>query len=244
MAKPLTTLYLHFSPDFPATIAGELIPLDSNQKGTGDSFFILGKVPYADIQFLPPEDKEIKKHFLAISRIHCTIRYDKKYKLWGILDGGVYLPEGDTSPGEDVVSPSKNGVYVNGQRITVNDWHSIHPGDRIHFGNDKKIVVYNSPSPTLDESIWEPENWVCRGSQEISTTPVHGAADLIKHTKENASPAPDNPWGLLGKVFDWLVAPGRTRTENTLKMLVLGFGIAVLTSDKVNFLINWIFNRE
>lgn len=244
MAKPLTILYLHFSPDFPATIAGELIALDSNKKGSGDSFFILGKVPYADIQFLPPEDKEIKKHYQAISRIHCTLRYDKKYRMWSILDGGVYLQEGETHPGEEVVTPSKNGVYVNGERIRVNDWHSIEPGDRIHFGNDKKIVVYNSPNPTLDESVWEPDNWICRGTHEVSDEPVYAAEQLVKHTRENANPQPDNPWGLLGQVFTWIVTPGKSTVENLLKFFVLGFGIAVMLSDEAKLIFNWLFRHN
>jgi pSer/pThr/pTyr-binding forkhead associated (FHA) protein len=251
MARPLpnTVIWLQFSPDFPATIAGELIELDSNKKGDAksDSFYILGKVPYADIQFLPPEGTEIRKHFQAISRIQCTLRYDKKYKLWGILDGGVYLSEKDTQSGDEDVVKSKNGVYVNGLRIRANDWHTIQPGDRVHFGNDKKIVVYNSPNPTLDEYIWLPENWICRGTEEVSSTPIEAAEQLIEHTKNNANPSPTpstTPWGLLGKIFDWFVTPSKSRETQFIKISLVGFAIAFLLSDEFQHLLSWFFHKN
>ena len=246
-------LYLHFYPKFPALdpkgepIGGQLIELDPHKKGgkREDSFWLLGKTNYCDIRFLPPKDPTLKVHYGSISRIHLTVKFEVKTKIWAVLDGGVYLNEGDTNPGEETITPSLNGVWISGDRIRVYDWCAIGAGDRIHFGNDKRIVIYTSPDPTLNDEIWNDENWIYnRGEKQGIEQAANDANKLLKHAQENATPQKSNDslWSVLGKIFDWLSSPSKTKWEQFMKLTVAGSGIALALSTEFRVIIENIFD--
>jgi hypothetical protein len=244
MAK--SSIYLHFSPEFPADLANALIELDPAEKGTikTDSYWTFGTLPTNDISLKPPQNKEEMKHYSSVSRLHLTVKWDSRVKNFYVLDGGVYPDEKDTSPGgKPLIKPSRNGIWIDGYKATFGDWELITPGSHIYLGNGKKIVVRGSEHDTLNDEIWDQLNWQIKGEKEKGSLPVKENLELAKHSKENALP-PETPWGLIGRVFDWFVAPGKTRSENVMKIFLLGLGIAIATSDKVNFIINWIFRRN
>lgn len=250
MAKDCPRLHIHFYKNFPGHCAGEVVTLDPDSKNgcdrktSRDSFWILGKITYSDIRILPPEELDQLRHYASLSRIHCTFKFDVKLQVFQILDGGTYLSETDTSPGEEIVTPSTNGVWVDGRRIKANDWYTLENGDRVHFGNDKRMIAYTVDDPTINEWAWEDSNWVCRGEKEVSDTPIPDSSELLKHAKSNANPeSTTTSWGFFSRVFDWFVTPATTRYENLTKLFLVGFVSAFFFSDEFRQLVAWVFRH-
>jgi hypothetical protein len=232
----VATLYLYLSPEFPADLAGELIEL-TTKSGKDDTYWLMGTLPYCDIQLKPTDDKKELLHYRAISRIQCTIKHEYKTGLYMILDGGIYIDEKDSSA--KAVRPSSNGVWLNGERLLPKDWTTINYNDRIHFGNDKKIIVKQSPYDTCNEDIWNDEQWRCGPYKEEPCSPIEDGSPLMKHAKENAS-----PWTILSDVFTWLKAPSASWLEQITKLFFIGLGGSILISDEIESLLKWLFQQK
>ncbi len=237
-------LFLEFYENFPSdNLRGQMIELDPVTKSgkNSDAYWIFGTISYSDIRALPPEESEDLFHYRAISRIHFTLKWDCRTKLFMILEGGVYQRDPtDTSPGEHgVVRPSSNGTWLNGERLLENDWATIYPGDQIHLGNDKKIIVHDNEHPTYDQNKWRPEFWRLGGYKQKSGIPVKEAEELAEHAKTNAT----GGWQLANNIFTWLISPSNNRWEQFIKIMVASSGITVAYSTEFRQFVNWLFNR-
>lgn len=230
----MASLYLQFAPDFPAHTAGDLIELAPTDEQ--DRYYLVGKLKYCDLRLLPPENKSNIFEYNTISRIQFTLKYESRTNLWLIMDGGVYLTEKDTYPGQ--IAPSANGVWLNDERLTPNDWATLSIGDKLYLGGRKKIVIKGSFYDTVNDEIWESSHWRC-GDYRDTGIPVAESKELAKHASSNVT----TPWGLLEKVFTWVISPSKTKQEQFMKMLLLSSGIAIAFSTEVRELIRWIFNR-
>jgi pSer/pThr/pTyr-binding forkhead associated (FHA) protein len=238
--RQIPKLYLQLYEKFPSAQAGELIELDPAIKGgwKEDSIWLIGKIKYCDIKLTPPEDRDASYHYLAISRIQATIAFDHKLSVYRLLDGGVYVDSESTSPGEGTkATPSSNGCWLNGERLIPNDWATLEIGDRIHFGNDKRILVRGSLYETENNLVWDDSNWQHFGERAPSTDTVDEKR-LLDHAKSNAS-----PWSLLDKVLTYLMSPSVSKQDRFIKLLLASSGIAIALSTEFRDFIKWLLNR-
>lgn len=115
------------------------------------------------------------------SRIHCTIIYDWAIGHWWILDGGIY-------PGEDIPTPSRNGVWVNRRRVPQGDLPrggvQIEPGDVIQLSKalPSEIKVLASDKDTIGGDHDE---------DEPHPPKLH----------------PTTQWDVVQDIVDWLQSP-------------------------------------
>ena len=235
MAKPCI-IFLHFSPTFAADLADSLIEFNACDKGgvKVDTYWTFGTLPSNSVVARPPTRIEDHHHYDAISRIQFTVKWDALTKNFYILDGGVCSDESILyKEGNPIIRPSRNGVWVNSIKMTYGDWELIRPGDLIYLGNGKKIVVRGSEFDTLNEEIWSSSDWIIKETDSIEETAV------ITEDLET-----DNPWGLLSKIFDWFVRPGKSKAENRIKIFLLSLIIAIILSEELKLIIEWFNSRN
>lgn len=115
------------------------------------------------------------------SRIHCTILYDWSIGRWWLLDGGIY-------PGEDLVTPSRNGVWVNRKRVPTGDLPrggvQLEPGDFIQLSKalPSEIKVLASDKDTI-------------------------GGDHSEDDEPDRHHYPTTQWDVIQDIVDWFQSP-------------------------------------
>jgi hypothetical protein len=239
------SLFLFFSPSFPVlqvvdskdpdfNFVGSSFSLDVIDEKGSNQYWTAGRLEYCSLVFVPKKDDTSR-----LSRIHFTIEFRGKDQSFHIYSGGSYL----TRKGKLEYFESSVGVWVANKEGWIRVDRKgilIAGGERIWLGvNTPKdglggIYCATSPSPTIPVDLWEPENWPKDGMRdtfipfEESSLMSEYAANLV-----GSSSPPATRWGMLAKVFDWLIVPPQGRTavkwKIYLSLYFLTFTISILT---------------
>jgi len=145
------------------------------------------------------------------SRIHCTILYDWAAGDWWVLDGGIY-------PGEEILTPSRNGVWVNRRRVPAGDLSQggvqIEPGDTIQLSKAvaAEIRVLASDKDTI------------------------GGDDAVSDSELNQK-HPATVWDVLIDIVDYFQSPIRGMGDLAWRLVLL-FGLGVICAVLIAYFIH------
>lgn len=230
-------LCLYFYEHFPevgneADCAGTVVELTPDQP-----LITLGRDPKSSI----PIDCKL------ISRRHASIRWDSDLENWQILDGGkVWRNQ------QQVYQRSTLGVYVNGHRLPLEDWHTIKKGDKISLGKRlpaARFVVLADPNDTILMQYWEQPGWPdprsLEGEGEMTeiplgemlpqpVTPMLRAIPEPEPVTRSPEYTPNNAYALTATFWADLKNPPKNLFHaGWLAFLILvggGFAVAVLVA--------------
>lgn len=205
----LPTIALCFGPEFPG-LAGQRHSLTASKERPGRVVaWTIGRLKHCDF----------RSTGTTISRVHCTIYYDRSFQHWYLVDGGEY-PDGDPS-----FSPSHNGVFLDGSKIPPGNPESLEVGSKILLGPDlrHKIVVAATVDDTFSRDPWDSEGWPeVRKKDEPPAISTEVRKELHQQAIKK-QPHPNTIPGAIAYCADVL------RESSLLRVLVYGvIGLAIV----------------